>query len=196
MGINPVFFSGGLSCIDFCNTLDYLRTPPRYDLFWNAAALLEWGQAAGILPADLPDAAIPDEAAFARALEIRATLARLLLSFTRLETPDAADFALFNSYLQETSARMGLVFTDSKGYFLACGSDDPLEKVLCEAVRSTADLLLSNQIGRVKQCEECGWLFYDTTRNRSRRWCDMKSCGNRAKARRHYGRVRQGLKQD
>ena len=100
MGINQVFFSGGLNCIDFCNTVDYLRTPPRYDLFWNGAALLEWGQAAGILPANIPDSAIPGEAAFARALTMRATLSRLLLSFTLLETPDAADIALFNSYLQ------------------------------------------------------------------------------------------------
>jgi len=36
----------------------------------------------------------------------------------------------------------------------------------------------------------CGWLFLDETRNRSRRWCSMKDCGNRAKARRHYRRRR------
>ena len=44
---------------------------------------------------------------------------------------------------------------------------------------------------RVRMCEApdgCGWLFYDETRNGTRRWCSMKDCGNRAKARRHYAR--------
>ena len=45
---------------------------------------------------------------------------------------------------------------------------------------------------RVKECdnETCRWLFVDMSKNRSRRWCDMKDCGNRAKARRHYRRTR------
>jgi len=38
--------------------------------------------------------------------------------------------------------------------------------------------------------EGCGWLFFDTSKNRSRRWCAMEDCGNRAKARRHYRRSR------
>jgi predicted RNA-binding Zn ribbon-like protein len=44
---------------------------------------------------------------------------------------------------------------------------------------------------RVRMCEApdgCGWLFYDETRNGTRRWCSMKDCGNRAKARRHYAK--------
>jgi predicted RNA-binding Zn ribbon-like protein len=42
----------------------------------------------------------------------------------------------------------------------------------------------------VGECEGegCSWLFLDTSRNRSRRWCSMEDCGNRAKARRHYER--------
>jgi predicted RNA-binding Zn ribbon-like protein len=38
--------------------------------------------------------------------------------------------------------------------------------------------------------EGCGWLFFDASKNRSRRWCAMEDCGNRAKARRHYRRSR------
>ena len=45
---------------------------------------------------------------------------------------------------------------------------------------------------RLKACpaEDCHWAFYDASRNRSRTWCSMQGCGNRAKARayraRHY----------
>ena len=72
------------------------------------------------------------------------------------------------------------------------GDEDALECMLCPVVRDAADLLTSRELERVGRCadERCGWLFVDTSRNRSRRWCSMESCGNRAKARRHYRKSR------
>ena len=51
---------------------------------------------------------------------------------------------------------------------------------------SASDLLTSEAMDRVRQCDnsECRWLFLDTSKNHTRRWCDMKVCGNRMKARR------------
>ncbi|MEO7794047.1 MAG: ABATE domain-containing protein [Thermoanaerobaculia bacterium] len=59
--------------------------------------------------------------------------------------------------------------------------------------RSAADLMTSSEFGRVAQCDgsACTWLFLDQSRTRNRRWCSMQSCGNRAKARRHYHRQKQ-----
>ena len=64
--------------------------------------------------------------------------------------------------------------------------------VAAQAAHSAAELLASPEIAHVKLCGEgrCDWLFLDESRNHSRRWCDMATCGNRAKARRHYQRVR------
>ena len=52
--------------------------------------------------------------------------------------------------------------------------------------------LVSDELALVRICgsEECDWLFLDKTKNHRRRWCDMKTCGNRVKARRHYERVK------
>jgi len=52
------------------------------------------------------------------------------------------------------------------------------------------DLLTSDRLSAVRECaaDDCAWLFLDESRNRSRRWCDMKVCGNRQKARLHYHR--------
>lgn len=63
---------------------------------------------------------------------------------------------------------------------------------------SALDLLLEADFSRIKQCHgnHCGWLFYDSTKNKSRQWCDMSVCGNRAKARALRARIRrehQGL---
>jgi predicted RNA-binding Zn ribbon-like protein len=56
---------------------------------------------------------------------------------------------------------------------------------------SVADLLASDKLASVKRCanEECRYLFLDDSKSGSRRWCSMASCGNRAKARRHYHRT-------
>ena len=57
---------------------------------------------------------------------------------------------------------------------------------------SALDLLLDADFSRIKQCRgnHCGWLFYDSTKNKSRHWCDMSVCGNRAKASALRARIR------
>jgi len=54
------------------------------------------------------------------------------------------------------------------------------------------DLVQTMSLDRLRRCDDggCGWLFLDTTRNHSRRWCSSGDCGNRDRARRHYARVR------
>lgn len=69
---------------------------------------------------------------------------------------------------------------------------DSLTKVLWPVAKAAVDLLTEegHRLERVHQCagHDCGWLFIDMSKNRSRRWCDMSNCGNLAKARRHYHR--------
>ena len=57
---------------------------------------------------------------------------------------------------------------------------------------SALTLLIQADLSRIKQCHgnNCGWLFFDDTKNKSRQWCDMSVCGNRAKASAHRARVR------
>ncbi|MEP7172493.1 MAG: CGNR zinc finger domain-containing protein [Aestuariivirga sp.] len=57
---------------------------------------------------------------------------------------------------------------------------------------SALDLLLDADFSRIKQCRgnHCGWLFFDSTKNNSRQWCDMSVCGNRAKASALRARIR------
>jgi predicted RNA-binding Zn ribbon-like protein len=73
--------------------------------------------------------------------------------------------------------------------------DGVLELPIWIVARSAADLLVSSELERVRECagEKCDWLFLDASRNQSRRWCDMAACGNRAKAQRNYARRRGGV---
>ena len=70
-------------------------------------------------------------------------------------------------------------------------SEDSLDGMLYSVIQSAFMLLTSNELDRVKICADergCGWLFFDHSKNRSRRWCDMTDCGNLAKQKRFYSR--------
>ena len=56
---------------------------------------------------------------------------------------------------------------------------------------AAAKVAIERRLDRVKICpaDDCRWAFYDASRNRSRQWCSMEVCGNRAKARSHRART-------
>ena len=72
------------------------------------------------------------------------------------------------------------------------GFAEELESLIWPVAKSAADLLTSERLERVRECAggTCGWLFIDASKNHSRRWCDMRDCGNAAKAKRHYHKKR------
>ena len=117
-----------------------------------------------------------------RAIELREALYRIFLAVIAERRPEAKDIALLN----DTLAVQQLTFTGAKA---ALVTDDPLAYL----ARTAAEILTSPEITRVRACggESCGWLFLDTSRNRSRQWCDMRDCGNIAKVRRFRDRQRE-----
>jgi predicted RNA-binding Zn ribbon-like protein len=74
------------------------------------------------------------------------------------------------------------------GGFALTWEGDHLERPLWPIAVAAVDLLRSGPLDRLKACEECPWLFLDTSRNRSRRWCSMDDCGSRRKMRRYRER--------
>jgi predicted RNA-binding Zn ribbon-like protein len=87
------------------------------------------------------------------------------------------------------------VVQSGRGFSFGWDGSDDLRRMLWPVALSAAELLAGDHPSPVKRCEMweaggCGWLFVDESRNGSRRWCSMKDCGNRAKARRHYRKVK------
>jgi predicted RNA-binding Zn ribbon-like protein len=70
---------------------------------------------------------------------------------------------------------------------------DAFAGLMIPIVESAADALILGELPRVRRCADsrCGRVFYDSTKNGRRRWCDMATCGNRAKAARHRQKLRQ-----
>jgi predicted RNA-binding Zn ribbon-like protein len=106
---------------------------------------------------------------------------------------DAGDLTVLTQFWRMASQQLRLtVHADELSWEYEQNEAD-LRRILWPVVQSAVELLQSDQRHRVGQCQDdrgCGFLFLDTSRNRSRRWCSMESCGNRAKANRHYARVK------
>ena len=100
--------------------------------------------------------------------------------------------ALLNLTWQFSAEHGRIVSTGGQFRWEWSRMDSYLDSVLWPVARTAGDLLVSGELALVRICgsDECYWLFLDKTKNHRRRWCDMKTCGNRVKARRHYERVK------
>jgi predicted RNA-binding Zn ribbon-like protein len=187
-------FCGGELAIDFTNTgsrgadsVDHLRTFGDLMAWAEARTVVTPEQARRLrrTAGQRPPAA---RAALASALELREALYRVITAAAGNRTAADADLAILNAHVRRTFSRMRL--TPARARLELTMDDGPpaslADAVLTPIVRAAVDLLTSDGIARVRQCADasCAWLFLDTTRNRTRRWCDMKACGNRSKVRR------------
>jgi predicted RNA-binding Zn ribbon-like protein len=144
-------------------------------------ALAAWLTGAGLAPAG----ASFDAAGRERIVAFREALRALLLA-NHGGRPDRAALATL-----DRAARLVVVF-DSGGRARLAPADDGVEGVLGALLAIVAGAQADGTWTRLKACpgERCGWAFYDSSRNRSRTWCAMSVCGNRAKARSYRARQR------
>ena len=127
-----------------------------------------------------------------RAIRLRETCYRIFSAVAGGGSPKVVDIETLNAFLPEALAHMGIVQGDGIFTWEWASSEGDLDQIIWPVARAAADLLTSQTVSRVGEClgDGCGWLFLDMSRNRSRRWCSMEECGNRAKARRYYARSR------
>jgi predicted RNA-binding Zn ribbon-like protein len=192
---------GGRLCLDFCNTTSDRRGCPEERLE-TYADVVGWGWRAGILNAEEAarltrlGARSATEAlgVWERAIRLRDALTSIFCAVAETRRIRAGALEALNGELAGAMARSQVVPTDSGFTWLWAEGGKALDCVLWPIARSAADLLTEGPLAAIRRCEgrDCGWLFLDTSRNRTRRWCDMRICGNRAKARRHHQRVKTG----
>jgi predicted RNA-binding Zn ribbon-like protein len=190
---------GGQLCLDFANTANNHGRADMKEYLLDYTALLGWARHARALgAADARQLAAeagarPTHAAQAlrRARELRNALYRLLSAIAAGDGIPSNDLASFNAALARLPRQIQLAATPT-GLDWTWGAAECLELPLYPVIWSAAELLTSPKRALVRECKghECTWLFLDTSRNHSRRWCSMDDCGNRAKAQRHYARYR------
>jgi predicted RNA-binding Zn ribbon-like protein len=196
--------SGGRLCLDFVNTVGGMRGVSPKDHLAAYRDLVEFGRQTGSVPEARARHLLAEarrrpgdaDATLATALALREALYRVFVARARGGAPAHEDLELLSTTLARALSHRRLALEgDCCAY---AWSDDPgaLDAPLWPVAESAASLLTSGEeLGRVRVCglyeeEECSWLFIDKTRARTRRWCSMKDCGNRAKARRHHARTK------
>lgn len=187
---------GGRLCLDFINTVDCRNSDHSREYLSAYSNLISWSQHANILIENealdlLQEAALhPADARIVleRAITTREALHRIFCAIANHRLPAATDISVLNAEMSIAMAQMRLKPASAPNPWTYTFEEKKLDQMLWPIIHSAAELLTSDKVDRICECqgENCGWLFIDMSRNRSRRWCDMKDCGNRAKARRHY----------
>jgi predicted RNA-binding Zn ribbon-like protein len=192
---------GGDPCLDFVNTVGGrvadaggVQARVRADKLACYPDLAAWSVHAGLVGESAGSglvrfaAARPREArgALRRALEFREALYRTLRALMLVRVPAPADLAVLNAEIAACRSRELLTARPEGLRFEWRDAARRLESPLWPVVRAAAALLTSPELARLRQCggDDCGWLFLDRSRNRSRQWCTMEDCGNLSKVRR------------
>lgn len=190
---------GGVLCLDFVNTVDWHGSDHEGERLREYTDLVRWAEYGGLLTeveaAHLRTLAGQVPAQATRMLDearaLRESLFHILGNVTRQEAPAPDDLAGLNRWVETAGTQARLVPTVPGGLAWAWAEMEArLDAPLWPVVRSAADVLTGPHLARVHCCAEpdCGWVFLDTSKNGSRRWCSMAGCGSRAKARQYYRR--------
>jgi predicted RNA-binding Zn ribbon-like protein len=177
------FVAGRLS-LDFCNSLARTLRDGLWDRITGPKELVDWASRAGIAVEQAPSAQV-----LARFHALRAALTGIFVALAEDRPPEPADLATLNAELAEARAAERLVAA-ADGYRLEDSAPDSIDRFRHALMRDAASLITGDR-RRIKRCpaHDCLWLFYDGSKNLSRRWCAMDDCGTRDKVRRFRARA-------
>jgi predicted RNA-binding Zn ribbon-like protein len=191
--------TGRWLCLLFCNTVENYRLEKLDDFLPDFDSWVKWSARHGLISAQEGAAlSVWGEAhagAASRALEeakeLRVRLFRLLSAHAGGDPAPPNELSFLN---RQMASALGHLKLHPANDALRLGFEDKLspERLMWPIVYSAASLLTDPQNERLRRCggDKCTWLFIDQSKNHSRRWCDMKVCGNRAKSRAHYRKTR------
>jgi predicted RNA-binding Zn ribbon-like protein len=191
---------GGALCLDFVNTVEPRWGPVERDHLHGYADLLDWARQTGTLDtrrarrlrelaARQPGAATT---AFDAAITLREAVYDLFAAIAR-GTP-AAPATPGTLHLAYAEAMRHAALTERDDRYEWTWPGDALELPSFPVALSAVELLRHGPVDRIKTCPTdgggCGWLFLDATKNHSRRWCSMQTCGAEVKTRHQTARRR------
>ena len=202
---------GGRLCLDFINTVDGRKSESQSvkgqllgDKLGEYSDLVEWSRHSGIVTATEAERLIQASKRNARearnvldrAIALREALYRTCKAIMTGRRPQRVDLETVNDELVEARAHERLTHGPQGFTWELAGGEAALDRMLWSIAHSAAELFTTADLSRLRECsgEDCGWLFEDTSKNRSRQWCVMQDCGNLAKVRRYRTRLRRSNK--
>ena len=190
---------GGHLALDFANTLDFRYDPERkVDLLRDYEHLLEFARQSGILtPYEtrkllLQTSARDRRSTLERATQVREAINSICRSIQSGRPPQRPCLQVLNEFLAKTPVPEPLVWEHKEFVRRFRDLTERPDALIRPIVDAAVSLFLSPERNCIRECGEptCRWLFLDLSKNHSRRWCDMRICGNRTKVRRFRARQR------
>jgi len=190
--------TAGHVCLDFVNTVEKRPSIQPKERLTGFAELVAFGEQARALSASEArklrrygtENTRAASALFRRSLAVREMMFRILSAVAASQRVAKGDVEIFNAAVRRSNACSLVTPGEAKAAWQWLDKSSEADRLIGKIVRSTVDLLTSDDILRVKQCpgDDCGWLFIDDSRSQNRRWCEMRTCGSRQKARDYYHR--------
>ena len=185
---------GGALCLDFANTINS-RLQPEHDYLLQYSDLVGWANKVGILSVaemnrlqkESKQKIDEAEIVLQTASLLRELLYGVFATTAKGSEPNNKDMQTLVTLYGDAISHGQLIKTDHH-FSTAWKLDEGLGAVLWPIIHSAGELLQSEELQQVKECPGCGWLFLDTSKNQSRRWCSMYTCGVRDKMRRYHKR--------
>jgi predicted RNA-binding Zn ribbon-like protein len=185
-------------CVAFTHTRRWRGSEPAVETLNGLGDVLAWCERAGSIDArsraelEAWASRHPGEAAglFDAAIAAREAIYRLLSQKAVGRAVSDRDVDALNRLLADAPARANLMVSKRGTVWRLPSADPTTASLLAPVLWSTGDLLAGSRLDRLRRCanDKCLWLFIDDSKSGTRRWCAMRSCGNRAKAHRHYMR--------
>lgn len=199
LNLTDIRFDGGRLCLNYVNSVRDRFAEPRVDYLLSIHDLIQWAFLIGIVDSGsktLLESAVKEKTSeadifYSSAITLRELIHRLFQSMIRNKSIKERDLNLFNKTLSYYFAKTELKQVDtnlSEGWRLPANS---LYRITAPIVKDAHSLMLLSKRERIKECPNCGWLFYDISKNGRRRWCSMEDCGSKIKALNWYKRHKQ-----
>lgn len=200
--IQTMRLDGGIACLDFVNTIDNRSKAPGTSYLENYRHLLDLCERLKIMPPKTRQVlerlakAYPDQAKqeFDKAIALRELLYRVLSQLIEKGKPPELELQQLSIQVASALSYLELQFEKASGEMKLVFTRPALEQPSWLMLQSVADLLTSKELSLLKKCPACYWLFLDRSKNKSRKWCSMATCGDVSKVKQAYQRKKKEQK--
>ena len=199
--IASIALDGGLLCLNFVNSVPNRKEKPQPDYFFDINDIIAWAKRLKVIDVKKTEKQLmeetkrqPKKAAsfFKEAIAFRELLYAIFWHISAGKKIPGALLKEYNDILKIYFPFINIKQLPNGFEEQWLLEENSFKKLLAPILNDSYATLLSDKLTRIKECSNCGWLFYDTTKNSKRRWCSMKSCGSNVKALEYYYRKKVG----
>ena len=188
--IDMIRFDGGKLCLNYINTIHNRFEEPWVDYFQSLDDVFQWAFRAGIINSirvrmlnnNLQNGVVEGSDILTEVIYLREVLCKMFTCIAREETIPENNLTEFNDIISNYSSHLKVTLKGNSYIEEWDYPEDSFSLIIAPILKDAYDLLLFADHKRIRECPNCGWIFFDSSKNGMRRWCSMSTCGSNVKA--------------